>query len=281
MSQRKRNLPRGWYPFDAKDCQREIESFIKGWSFSNPSPGKGVGGVIPHAGWYFSGKLAARVFSLLKSRSKPELIVLYGGHLRPEERPRMVTDKTWETPLGEVELHTDFARALMERFEIGTEHPNSGDNTMEIHLPMIRYFFPGTKLLAIRSPASLKAKGLGEAVAELAREEGISILSVGSTDLTHYGPNYGFTPEGVGRPAAEWVKRENDHGFIHCALEMDIEGLLKNAQTNENACSAGAAASAIATCRSLGAEKGVLVDYYTSYEIMPDDSFVGYGGIVY
>lgn len=281
MSQRKRNLPRGWYPFDKRDCQSEIESFIEGWSFSNLRPGKGLGGLVPHAGWYFSGKLAARVFNLLKSKSKAELIVLYGGHLNPDELPRIVMDKTWETPLGEVILHTEFAQTLLKRIELKTENPNSGDNTIEIHLPMIKYFFPDTKLLAVRSPASLVAKSLGEEVAKLAKEKGISVLSIGSTDLTHYGPNYGFTQRGTGRSAVEWVKKENDHGFIDCALKIDIEGLLKHAGKNDSACSAGAAASAMATCRYLGVEQGVLVDYYTSYEIMPDDSFVGYGGIVY
>jgi AmmeMemoRadiSam system protein B len=37
----------------------------------------------------------------------------------------------------------------------------------------------------------------------------------------------------------------------------------------------------MATCKSLGAEKGILLDYYTSYDILPDDSFVGYAGILY
>jgi AmmeMemoRadiSam system protein B len=79
----------------------------------------------------------------------------------------------------------------------------------------------------------------------------------------------------------EWVKKENDRGFIDRALRMDIEGLIKHAEENDSACSAGAAASTIATCKALGAKKGVLLDYYTSYEILPDDSFVGYAGIVY
>ena len=62
---------------------------------------------------------------------------------------------------------------------------------------------------------------------------------------------------------------------------MDAEGLLDHALKNDSACSAGAAASALATCKALGSKKGVLLDYYTSYDIMPDDSFVGYAGIVY
>ena len=146
---------------------------------------------------------------------------------------------------------------------------------------MVKYFFPEAKLLAIRSPASLQAEELGKEVAGIAQKEGLSIVAVGSTDLTHYGPNYGFVPQGTGPSSVEWVKKENDKGLIDLALKMDVEGILKHTGKNDSACSAGAAASAIATCKVLGATKGMLLDYYTSYDILPDDSFVGYGGIVY
>lgn len=280
MSRRSRTLPRGWYPADKKECQREIESFLEDWS---PSVSlKTVrGGVVPHAGWFFSGKLAARVFHLLQSKGKFELVVLYGGHLGPEDPPRIVMESSWETPFGDMEMDTDYARSLMKRIEVKTESPGSGDNTIEIQLPMIKYFFPDAKLLAIRSPLSLKSKCLGEEVAGLAKERGGSILAIGSTDLTHYGPNYGFIKKGLGPSTVEWVKKENDKGFIDHALKMDTEGLLKHAEENDSACSAGAASSAIATCKALGVNKGILLDYYTSYDIMPDDSFVGYAGILY
>jgi len=263
-----------------KECQREIENFLEGWSPSISL--KTVrGGIVPHAGWYFSGKLAARVFHLLKSKSKADLIVLYGGHLGPEDPPRMVMESSWETPFGEMEMDSEFARGLMKRIEVKTESSGSGDNTVEIQVPMIKYFFPDAKLLAIRSPSSLRAETLGEEVARLAEERGISILAIGSTDLTHYGPNYGFVRKGIGPSAVKWVKNENDRGFIDCALRMDTKGLIRHAEENDSACSAGAAASAMVTCRAMGAEKGSLIDYYTSYDIMPDDSFVGYAGIVY
>ncbi|MGQ9645061.1 MAG: AmmeMemoRadiSam system protein B [Thermodesulfobacteriota bacterium] len=281
MGSRKRNLPRGWYPYDGKDCQKEIESYLESWSFSPSQPFEGWGGIVPHAGWYFSGKLSARVFHSLKSKRQVELVILYGGHLSSENLPLVVTEDKWETPLGEVEIHTEFVNALMKRIETRKESPQSGDNTLEIQLALVKYFFPESKLLAIRSPASLRAKELGEAVAEIAQKEGISFVAVGSTDLTHYGPNYGFLKKGAGPRAVEWVKKENDRGFIDRALQMDIEGLLKHAEENSSACSAGAAASAMASCKAMGAKKGILLDYYTSYEVMPDESFVGYGGILY
>ncbi len=280
MSQRKRNLPRGWYPFDQKGCQGEIESYLEGWKPSQ-LPSRGIGGIVPHAGWYFSGRLAARVFSSLKTERKIEVVVLYGGHLGHEDLPQIVMEESWETPFGDIEIHAGMVKSLIKKIEAKKENAASGDNTMEIQLAMVKYFFPDAKLLAIRSPASLRAEALGREVAEIAKADGISILAIGSTDLTHYGPNYGFLPKGIGPKAVEWVKKENDKGFIDRALRMDIEGLLNHAQENDSACSAGAAASSIATCKGLGSGKGILIDYYTSFEILPDESFVGYAGIVY
>lgn len=266
---------------DKKTCEREIESFLEGWS-PPPLPSESrVGGIVPHAGWYFSGKLAARVYHSLKLNSRPQLIALFGGHLGGRDLPHIVTDEAWETPFGDMEIHIEMVKELMKRIEMKVEHPNSGDNTMEIQLPMLKYFFPESKLIAIRSPSSLKAKALGEEVAKISREKGVPLLAIGSTDLTHYGPNYGFLKKGIGPAAVRWVKEENDKGFVDAALRMDIEGLLDHADKHDSACSAGAAAAAISTCKSLGAERGILLDYYTSYEVMPDDSFVGYAGIIY
>jgi AmmeMemoRadiSam system protein B len=281
MVSRKRALPRGWYPFDGKDCRKEIESYLEGWTPSQLPVSKALGGIIPHAGWYFSGRLAARVFYTLKLKAKVDVIVLYGGHLTAEDLPRIVTEEACETPIGDIETHAGFIKNLMKSLEMKKESPTSGDNTIEVQLAMVKYFFPETKLVALRSPLSLKAETLGREVADIAKKEGISILAVGSTDLTHYGPNYGFSSKGLGPASVEWVKNVNDKGFIDWALRMDAEGLLKHAMENDSACSAGAAVSAMATCKALGAEKGILLGYYTSYDIMPDNSFVGYTGIIY
>jgi AmmeMemoRadiSam system protein B len=281
MIRRERTLPRGWYPVDGKECQKEIESYLEGWAPSRLQLTKGLGGIVPHAGWYFSGRLAARVFYTLKLNSKVDVVVLYGGHLTTEDLPRIVTEEACETPFGDMEIHTSFAKNLLKTVEMIRESPTSADNTIEVQLTMVKYFFPDAKLVAVRSPLSLKAETLGKEVAHIARKDGISIIAIGSTDLTHYGPNYGFLRKGVGPASVEWVKKENDMGFIDRALRMDVEGLLKHAMENDSACSAGAALSAMATCKALGSEKGILLDYYTSYDIMPDDSFVGYAGILY
>jgi len=155
MGRRERNLPRGWYPVDKKACQREIESFLEGWSPSGLPSGNRLGGIVPHAGWYFSGKLAARVYHSLKLNSRPQLIALFGGHLGGRDLPHIVTDEAWETPLGDMEIYTEMVKELMKRIEMRVEHPNSGDNTMEIQLPMLKYFFPEAR--SVEHPSELQS----------------------------------------------------------------------------------------------------------------------------
>jgi MEMO1 family protein len=278
---RKRMLPAGWYPYDGRRCREEIESFLEGWAAPESFKAEARGGIVPHAGWTFSGKAAARVFSCLKSGQAVDVVVVYGGHMGVQGHPRIVLEERWDTPLGEIEVDVDFAKRVMDRVDAQRESASTSDNTIEVQLPMIKYFFPEARLLAIRSPLSPEAESVGRAVAEIARSEKISIAAVGSTDLTHYGPNYGFLIKGTGPASVDWVKNENDEGFIRRALEMDEEGLLSYALQNESACSAGAAVSAISTCKLLGAKEGTLIEYYTSYDILPDQSFVGYAGIVY
>ena len=104
---------------------------------------------------------------------------------------------------------------------------------------------------------------------------------IGSTDLTHYGPNYGFSPAGGGDRALAWVREVNDRGFIDRLLEMDAEGAIGQAEESRSACSAGGAAAAAAFARSRGVKSGRLVGYMTSREVYPDESFVGYAAIAF
>ena len=277
MRTRERMLPIGWYPASASACKAEIEQFIAGTA--PLPPGTTVyGGIVPHAGWYFSGKAAARVFYLAAKAQQPQVVCIFGGHLGGNSPPLLVADDAWETPLGDLPLATEFYSPLAKRLTLREEYP--GDNTIEVQIPFVKYFFPQAKALALRSPHSATAIELGKAVAAVAKELKVSLLAFGSTDLTHYGPNYGFSPKGYGPEAVKWVKEVNDKKFIDEALKLDGAGMLKTASEDQSACSAGGAVAALTAAKKLGATKADLVDYYTSYDVMPGDSFVGYAGIV-
>jgi len=278
---RRRVLPSGWYPEDEKECKVFIESCIKDVDPRSVDVDGRFGGIVPHAGWYYSGELAAKVFYFLSVKTIPDVVVLYGGHLRDIDLPYIITEREWETPFGKMEIAQNFVNRVEEEIVCEEESINTVDNTIEIQLAFAKYFFPESKLLALRSPPSEIAIDLGQKVASISQQDQISIIAVGSTDLTHYGPNYGYYPKGVGKESVDWVKNENDKKIIDSTLKMDYDEILSDSPKSNNACSAGAAVSALATCKALGSEKGELVDYYTSYDISQDTSFVGYMGIIF
>jgi AmmeMemoRadiSam system protein B len=278
MSVRPRTLPVGWYPGSGPECQSELAAFVSGVK-ALPAGAKVYGGVMPHAGWYYSGRLAARVFYLTAQIKQPQVVCIFGGHLGGNSPPLLVQDDAWETPLGDLAIATAMFEPLQKKIACAPEYP--GDNTMEIQLPMVKYFFPQAKLLAVRAPHSQRAMELGQAVAQVAQEMNLSLLAFGSSDLTHYGPNYGWAPKGVGAAAVKWVKEINDKEYVDRALKMDAAGVLQAAANDQSSCSAGATAAAISAARAIGATKATLVDYYTSYDIRPDSSFVGYAGILF
>ena len=277
MRTRNRMLPVGWYPASVSACKAEIEHFIAGTT-PLPAGTKVYGGIVPHAGWHFSGKAAARVFYLAAKAVQPQVVCIFGGHLGGNSPPLLVADDAWETPLGDLPLATEFYQPLAKRLTLREENP--GDNTIEVQMPFVKYFFPQAKVLALRAPHSNTAIELGKAVAAVAKELKVSILVFGSTDLTHYGPNYGFAPKGYGPEAVKWVKEVNDQHFVAAALKLDGPGMLKTAKEDQSACSAGGAVAAVAAAKADGAHKAALTDYFTSYDVMPGDSFVGYAGIV-
>ena len=278
MGVRQRMLPLGWYPNSQSECVSEIESFIAGVQ-PLPAGTKVYGGMMPHAGWYFSGKLAALVFYLNAQVTQPQVVCIFGGHLSGDSPPLLVDEDAWATPLGEVPLATEFYKPLLAKMTMRSEPP--GDNTIEVNLPFIKHFFPKSQVLAIRSPQSDTATKLGTAVADVSRELGKTILFFGSADLTHYGPNYGWAPKGYGAEAVKWVKEVNDKRFLDALLKLDAGGALADALQDQSSCSPGGAIAAMAGAQKMGATKALLVGYYTSYDVMPADSFVGYGGVIW
>jgi hypothetical protein len=278
MAARKRALPHGWYPASADECSRDIADFLRGF---NPPLGSWLGGVAPHAGWYFSGRAAARVISTLAGSAERDRVVIYGGHLPGHSDPVIYTEEAWDTPMGPQSIDQELSEELASRGEALRATPRFTDNTVEVLLPFVKHFFPTTPIIAVHAPSSNRALRLGDAVDSLLQDKQLTAVYIGSADLTHYGPNYGFSPMGSGAAAVKWVKEDNDKALIDKALALDAQGLLDDAMLRHNTCSAGPIASVMTSVSRRGAKQGNLIEYYTSYDIMPNSSFVGYAGIVF
>ena len=286
MDTRKPVFAGSWYPGKAAECEKLIQEFLADERF-NVQPNTGyVGGIVPHAGWVFSGSLACNVIAGLQAKeitNKPDTIVVFGMHLPPNVSGYIMAEGAWETPFGELMIDEEMARPIAEQFALTVETASrfTPDNTIELQLPLVKYFFPEAKLVPIGPPAASTAMDIGAKVSKMAESAGKSIKIIGSTDLTHYGPNFGFTPAGKGREAYTWVKDKNDRQVIDAMLDMAPETVIKEGLSNHNACCPGAAAAAITAVKSLGAQKARFVGYSSSYEYSPGDTFVGYGGVLF
>lgn len=283
MGTRKAVLAGSWYPASASGCQKEIEAFLKEMEFKKEPSKTYIGGIVPHAGWYFSGSIACNVINGLKEATPPDVMVVFGMHLHPNSSNYIMKEGAWETPFGDIEIESEFAGKLVDRFPftIETAQRFTHDNTIEVQLPFIKYFFKTTKLVPMGVPPKALSFDIGKAVAEISRELGLRVKIIGSTDLTHYGTNYGYLPKGTGKKAVDWVTRENDANVINAMVAMDPDKVIQEAMENQNACCSGAAATAIVAAKHLGAKKAETIAYATSYDKSPGDSFVGYVGVVY
>jgi AmmeMemoRadiSam system protein B len=241
--------------------------------------------VVPHAGWFFSGKLAARTLEAAGSvlgPDGPETVVVLGGHLAPGAPCVCYAEDLWETPLDPAELLPGTARELEGltggKVRFRTWQGPTDDNTVEVELPLVRHYFPRARVLALRAAPDAGAMALAAGL--LKALAGKRVLAVASTDLTHYGAAYGFAPAGPGA-AGERFREKNDLAFVDAALARDPETMLELGNGNRAACSAGAAAACAWLASELGA-KARLIDYYSSSDILPGgEQSVGYAGIVY
>ena len=282
MNMRRASFAGSWYPDIPQACEREIKQFLGTNTLDIPK-GPWVGGIVPHAGWYFSGAIACHVIHALVAETAPDLFILFGMHLHPASPNYIMTEGTWETPFGELVVETELARGLTERFpfRIETAQNHAKDNTIELQLPFIKFFFPKAKIVPMGLPPKDTSLEIGKAAAELSSDLGLNARVIGSTDLTHYGFNYGFIPQGTGAAAVNWVRNENDRKVIQAMLDMNPAGVIEEALANQNACCSGAVAAALAAGQVLGATSATQTAYTTSYDKRPGDSFVGYVGILF
>jgi AmmeMemoRadiSam system protein B len=291
MLTRKSIVAGQFYPGQHDACIDEINDFIDAIASNQLLPETIVAGIVPHAGWTFSGSLAAMVFSAIRQQhEKVHTFIIFGAaHSYYGTVPAVYDRGFWETPLGQVPVDEELADEVLEAGPCRSDcSAHRNEHSIEVQVPFIQYLFAGAKILPILVPPTEEAITLGENIGEIiSRNVNKKIVCIGSTDLTHYGPRYGFTPMGVGSKALQWADSVNDKKFIDSALKLEPKVLLATAAENCNACGPGASAATIAAAKKLGSKKGLLLAHTNSNEVMQSkmgtssaDS-VGYAAIIF
>ncbi len=224
--------------------------------------------VCPHAGYVYSGPVAARSYFELASDGKPATIVIIGpNHTGQGSGVSMMLEGVWETPLGKVEIDRDLATAISRESSIIDldDSAHLYEHSIEVQLPFLQYvlqtrfeFVPICMMMQDQETSAEVGKALGQAL------RGRDALVIASSDMTHY-------------ESADAARRK-DRLVIDAILALDDAKLQETVEAHRiTMCGHGPVASAIAASKILGAKAASLLGYSTSGDITRDhSSVVGY-----
>lgn len=271
-----------FYPDNAKELRALIDH-----SFRNQRVGPGrappsstdkrkiYGIVSPHAGYVYSGAVAANGFYEVSSIDFQDVIMVGPNHYGIGSWVAAMKDGTWETPLGEVQVNSQLAEKIAGRSSaLGfDDYAHSRDHCLEVQLPFLQYIKQDFKIVPVVliSQRSDIAFELGNAISETIMEKDIldSTMLLASSDFTHYESN------------SEAHRKDSE--LIKTILALDVNKFYAILERlNVSACGYGAIATMMVAARNLGATRGELLKYATSGDVTGDISaVVGYSSIVF
>ncbi len=259
-------VAQGFYPFDRSELLEMLKIlFSSAKSVERPS----LGAIVPHAGYVFSGEVAAEVYASIKSIDSP--IVLLGPNHTGIGSRFAVSFDDWETPLGVVK---NFRPESLKRYVDESAHRY--EHSLEVQLPFLQYRFENFKIIPIT--ISLLSLDEIESIAEeLSRIDGYFIAS---SDFIHYGPMYGFDPY-PGIDKVSWV-RERDNELAKMIENLQYRKFYRTvAKNGYTVCGFVPITLMLAILKKRGASRGFLLSHKSSFDISPSDSFVDYVGMVF
>jgi len=261
--------------------QKELKSTIRDCFLHSYGPGKLspslhnekiIGVICPHAGYMYSGPIAANSYYAISSQ-QPDLVVVIGpNHWGVGCNVATMKEAVWKTPLGDIEVDSEAAVEINKASKIIELDlfSHTRDHSLEVQLPMLQEVYSHKfKILPIImiDQNYNSAKEVGQAIAKIAKNK--KIVIIGSSDFTHYEENS--------------FAHKQDMTLIEPILTMDVDKFYRILQENQvSACGYGAIASTIIACKELGASKGTLERYATSGDITGEkNSVVGYASIIF
>jgi hypothetical protein len=227
-----------------------------------------IGAVVPHAGYLYSGGVAASVYAKLP---QADIFVILGVNHHGVGSLIAVSKDTWATPLGEVEVDNTFVDALPKQIIDVDETAHRYEHSIEVQLPFLQFLFDG-KFHVVPICIGLidkdSAREIGEDLADTIAKIGKKVIIIASSDFTHYEPDR--------------IARGKDEYVIEAIKELDVAKFYKRVyERNVTACGVDPIAAMMYAAKKLGAKEGQVTKYATSGDVIGDrSSVVGYGGII-
>ena len=288
---RKAQYAGSWYKGKEENLRMELEELFLNNEFG---PGKLplcqnqkqrtiIGGISSHAGFTYSGCSAAHTFFNLFKEKIPDTIIILGNHHHPYSKVGIMKDGAWETPLGDLTIDSELAKALLDNSNIINDDAVSfmkfKEQNIEIQLPFIKYCAgdKDVKIVPVKITRHIKLEKIEELCGDIAKTINTSekdIIIVASSDMSHYNID---TKEQL-----ETLK-EIDQAVIDQILNFNFEYVLnpekfidaslfnkfRLGEREASICGRQTISAALLICKKLNAIKSELLKYYTSKDISP------------
>jgi MEMO1 family protein len=269
-----------FYPRDPLELKQLIEQSFRDQHFG---PGKMppsymqrriYGIVSPHAGYVYSGAVAANGFYEVSSMDFDNVVMIGPNHYGIGSGAATMHDGVWETPLGQIEINSNLALEISKNSGIVDfdNFAHSRDHCLEVQIPFLQYvkenIFKIIPIVLIMQDKET-AVDIGKSIAQSALDMDTNTLLIASSDFTHYESN------------SDAYRKDNE--LINAILSLDVSKFYAVLQKLVvSACGYGAIASVMKAVKELGATKGELLKYATSGDVTGDmTAVVGYSSIIF
>lgn len=231
---------------------------------SHDGPRKIVGGVSPHAGYMFSGMVAAHLYARIAEDGLPASFVILGPNHTGMGTGVAVTMDDFQTPLGIAKVDKELAKAL--RKDLVDEDPvaHYHEHSIEVQLPFLQYLSPDIRFVPICMAFQdyEAAARLGKVIKEASA--GRDVVVIASTDMSHY--------------VTQGTARKKDGLALDKIKAMDPKGLLDVVRDEDiSMCGYGPVMATMVACEGA---KATLLKYATSGDVHPMRDVVGYASVV-
>ncbi len=254
-----------FYPLHCEHLEKELKRCFEGLEIRERNV---LGAVCPHAGYVYSGKVAAHAYATLP---EADTYVLFGPNHTGYGSPVSVSRDTWKTPLGTIEVDVDLADGFLGSIVDADELGHRYEHSIEVQLPFLQYRFERDfKILPICMGMQDEETAIevGNLAADLVSKSGKKVVFIASSDFTHYQP-------------ADLAK-EVDNEIIEAILNLDVPEIYNRLyRRNASVCGYGPIAAMLTASKKLGGKKATLLNYTNSGNISGDlDAVVGYAAII-
>jgi MEMO1 family protein len=254
-----------FYPLDPRELTRQIDRLRP----TGLSQQRALGCMVPHAGYIYSGQVAAAVYCSLKI---PQRCILLGPrHVPPGSPMAIVRQGGWQTPLGEAQIDSMLAGELMDACSLLREDSlaHEREHSLEVQIPLLQQI-AGSFLfvpIVLATDRYQSLESLGQAMAKVIQTRTEPVLVIASSDMNHY--------------ESDAITRDKDRRAIELIVALDPQGLYDTVRFEQiSMCGYAATVAMLIAMVELGARKAQLIRYATSKDVTGDgDEVVGYAGI--